>query len=582
MRIECLDHSGARPTTFLIEFKGNTILYNCPLEVKSLSKLTGIDDASPPPQQQQQSLSSGGGFNHLDTLLSRIVNNTKSIQDGSLLDLCDDGCVFRTVNFSLVDLNQIDVVLVANSEMMLGLPFLTEYLGYKGKIIATEPTIEFARQRMEELVAYHGRQGSFISPGSAIHFSQVGSMNRQCVDEQWRSLYTLRDIKLCMQKIKPVRFNEHLSLYETTTLVPYSSGYSLGSANWCLEATDRKVVLMSTSSIVSNRHPALFDMSIMEKADVVLVSDVRTGDQNDTDHIRKRILGHVAMTLQSQKNVLFPISMIGNIFDLIGDLARHLKALNMPVSFYVVSPVARTSLEYANILGEWMTAGHQDTVNTAQKPLEHGQLQQEKELFAYDSLQDANDIKEPCVLFTGDHTCLRKGPVVSAVEHWGGDQRNICIITDPETLASQDLPSSRMKMVPLILNTRVSLWEVGSILGTACRITPPPHIIIPDMLGSDRFKERWEMEHPGATQLHTINPGESVSIEFTNKMEMIVISEELAARLAPQAAHKDGVFYAIAPVTGSLAMYNNNYELQPITDLCDEYLLNPNHHPAAS
>ena len=76
-----------------------------------------------------------------------------------------------------------------------------------------------------------------------------------------------------------------------------------------------------------------------------------------------------------------------------------------------------------------MTAGHQDIVNMASKPLEHGQLQEEKELFAYDSLQDANDIKEPSVLFTGDYSCLKKGPVVSALEHWGKDQRNVCIIT---------------------------------------------------------------------------------------------------------------------------------------------------------
>ncbi|KAG2226310.1 hypothetical protein INT45_005982 [Circinella minor] len=545
MKIECLDRPGARPTTFLVEFKGNTILFNCPLEIKALSKLADIDDVSPstPPSMGNM------GFNQLDTILSRIIHNTKDIQgnDTTLLDRCDDGCVFRTVDFSLVDLNQIDVVLVANSELMLGLPFLTEYLGYKGKIFATEPTIEFARQRMEELVAYHGRQGSFISPESALHFSQVGNMNRR-VDEQWRSLYTLRDIRLCMQKIKPVRFNEHLSLYETMTLVPYSSGYSLGSANWSLEATDRKIVLMSTSSIVANRHPALFDMTIMEKADVVLVSDVRSGEQNDTESIRKKILSHTA---------------------------RHLKSLHMSIPFYVVSPVARRSLEYANILGEWMTAGHQDIVNMATKPLEHGQLQEEKELFAYDSLQDAIDIKEPSILLTGDYTCLKKGSVISALEHWGKDQRNLCIITDPETLLSQDIPHSRMKIISLILNTRVSLWDVGSILATACRDTPPPHIIIPDMLGSDRFKEKWEMEHPEATQLHTMNPGESISIAFKNKMEMIVISEELAARLVPEAAQINGVVYAIAPITGALAMYNNNYELQPITEPYDEYLLKP-------
>ena len=143
MKIECLDRPGARPTTFLIEFKGNTILFNCPLEIKTLSKLADIDDLSPSTPSSNGNM----GFNQLDTILSRIIHNTKDIQgnDTTLLDRCDDGCVFRTVDFSLVDLNQIDVVLVANSELMLGLPFLTEYLGYKGKIIATEPTIEFAR-----------------------------------------------------------------------------------------------------------------------------------------------------------------------------------------------------------------------------------------------------------------------------------------------------------------------------------------------------------------------------------------------------------------------------------------------------
>lgn len=53
--------------------------------------------------------------------------------------------VFRTANLDLVDINNIDVVIIANSDMMLGLPFLTEYLGYKGRIYATAPSIEFAR-----------------------------------------------------------------------------------------------------------------------------------------------------------------------------------------------------------------------------------------------------------------------------------------------------------------------------------------------------------------------------------------------------------------------------------------------------
>lgn len=73
------------------------------------------------------------------------ATDTQSSSRTSAIQNCDDLTVFKIPDFSLIDIHTIDLVLIANSECMLGLPYLTEYLGYKGKIIATETTIEFAK-----------------------------------------------------------------------------------------------------------------------------------------------------------------------------------------------------------------------------------------------------------------------------------------------------------------------------------------------------------------------------------------------------------------------------------------------------
>lgn len=68
-----------------------------------------------------------------------------------------------------------------------------------------------------------------------------------------------------------------------------SSGYSLGSVNWVLESSFQKLLLMSHSSDVPDRHPASLDTSIMEDADVVLVSGLRTDHLNESAEMYRRM-----------------------------------------------------------------------------------------------------------------------------------------------------------------------------------------------------------------------------------------------------------------------------------------------------
>lgn len=76
-----------------------------------------------------------------------------------------------------------------------------------------------------------------------------------------------------------------------------SSGYSLGSVNWVLESSFQKLLLMSHSSDIPDRHPARFDTSALEGADVVLVSGLRTINVADPvdvyRHMRDKALAQV-------------------------------------------------------------------------------------------------------------------------------------------------------------------------------------------------------------------------------------------------------------------------------------------------
>lgn len=116
-------------------------MVNCPLEMLTIPQSQRADDdsnTSPPTQDLASILSSFSeqGKRSLDTQYSSLSSSLKN---------CDHLTVFRVADFGLIDIQSIDLILISNYDLMLGLPYLTEYMGYKGRIVATEPTVEYAK-----------------------------------------------------------------------------------------------------------------------------------------------------------------------------------------------------------------------------------------------------------------------------------------------------------------------------------------------------------------------------------------------------------------------------------------------------
>lgn len=52
---------------------------------------------------------------------------------------------FMPPQHHLVDFSEIDLILISNYSCMLALPYVTQTPGFKGKVYATEPTLQIGR-----------------------------------------------------------------------------------------------------------------------------------------------------------------------------------------------------------------------------------------------------------------------------------------------------------------------------------------------------------------------------------------------------------------------------------------------------
>ncbi|CAB4391388.1 unnamed protein product [Rhizophagus irregularis] len=112
----------------------------------------------------------------------------------------------------------------------------------RNKDYATEPTVLFGRQIMKEL----------------LHFFDWNVA---------RSLYSIADIQSCIDKVRP-------NLYELEVTAAYGSGY----CNWMIDCGGENWCKCQSSSTVQIYILSPFDETVLNNADVIILSDLRDKD----------------------------------------------------------------------------------------------------------------------------------------------------------------------------------------------------------------------------------------------------------------------------------------------------------------
>ena len=307
---------------------------------------------------------------------------------------------------------------------MLALPYLTKLKEFRANIYVTEPIMHLGRILMEELCHFvksnqmkeepdklnNDAKNSFnenkenISADSpppvkqkkpnesdetagisSFSWKQYSAQLAQAFNivephlkpSNWKLLYTKEDIDVCLSKMKLVDYDERISVFGSLVVYPKSSGYSLGSCNWTIEADCDSMLYLSRSSLL-NTHSKVFNQQFLKSqplVDCLLLSGLNQAASHEPEAMVLDFCKACIVTIKNQGSVLIPTSPTGKIYDLIEILHRYLCDANMSnVPVYFISSFANQSLAYSNIFAEWLCDSKQSLAYAAEYPFQHGDL----------------------------------------------------------------------------------------------------------------------------------------------------------------------------------------------------------------
>ncbi|KAJ6255437.1 integrator complex subunit 9 [Anaeramoeba flamelloides] len=219
--------------------------------------------------------------------------------------------------FSDVDLKYVDLILITNTKGMYALPFITERTKFEGKILVTDAVAQIGKMGMRELLSISGEGSKYSStsstnkPTSNLSDLSKGGLNskhnkqkkfsmsnsQKCwrnneeeIDEygfrdyvrytEWKQMYTKEELDSCLNKIETVKYGEHNQILNTLTVSALSSGYELGSCNWIIETSFRKIVVVGPSTINFKQNPNFSLESQMKKKVIDLEKTLAKSKKN--------------------------------------------------------------------------------------------------------------------------------------------------------------------------------------------------------------------------------------------------------------------------------------------------------------
>ncbi|XP_052737436.1 integrator complex subunit 9 [Bicyclus anynana] len=425
MKLYCLSGDAAKPC-FVLSFKELLIMLDCGLSAHSLLSFLPLP---PVPSTRLAALPAYSPPHVSDPLL-----------DGELKECCGRVFVDSVPEFcppldKVVDFSQLDVILISNYTCMLALPFVTEDTGFKGRVYATEPTLQIGRFYLQELAEW-------LAPGAGgaraarrwkelLHVLPPPLAHAR--PRAWRRLFSRAALERSLARVRVVGYDERVDVFGALHATPVSSGYCLGSANWVLRSAHEKVAYVSGSSTLTT-HPRPINQAALRGADLLLLCALTQTPAHNPDHMLGDLCVHAGVTLRAGGAVLCPVYPSGVLYDLLECLSAHLEGAGLAhVPLYVLSPAADASLAYSNILAEWVSAGKQARVYLPEEPFPHAALARGGRLRHARALADdaLADFRQPCVVFAG-HPSLRCGAAVHLLELWGASAAHAVIFTEPD------------------------------------------------------------------------------------------------------------------------------------------------------
>ncbi|KAK7111966.1 hypothetical protein V1264_011503 [Littorina saxatilis] len=480
----------------------------------------------------------------------------------------DGAFEFSVPEFGLVDMSQIDAIIVSNFTTIMALPYLTQFTNFRGKIFATEPTLQIGRMYMEEMLKYVERnpklKGASFWKEDEFASLLPSSLKEAKEPRGWRKLYTKHDIDACLSKVQTVGYNEKLDVFGALQISAVSSGCAIGSCNWIIQSTFEKICYLSGTSTLTT-HPKSMEQAPLKNSDVLILTCLTQTPLAQPDPMIGEFCQNSVLTLKHGGSVLVPCYPSGVTYDLFECLSMHLESCGLSnVPLYFVSPVADSSLAYSNIYAEWLSKAKMSKVYLPECPFPHAELVNSGRLKHFKDINElGSDFRMPCVLFTG-HPSLRMGDVVHFMENWSQNPANAIIFTEPdfpylEALAPYQPVMMRVYYCPI--DTSLNFLQANILI----RDLKPLHLVVAEqyITPPPLAPQRTDLVIEWEPSPLTYKKYEVLNLPVKRQWETVHLDPELAAGLEPVEVRPGA---AICMLTASLAARDNKFILKRLPE----------------
>ncbi|GMT12499.1 hypothetical protein PFISCL1PPCAC_3796, partial [Pristionchus fissidentatus] len=544
MQLTSMAWTPSRPC-MVMRFPSTTIMLDCAVDMASLSHFVPFMYSTSERLKRCESYSSN-------------LSYVKQICDKYYVEAMPE---MHPVPLCTISMDQVDAILISNWHALVALPFYTEGTGFCGRVYASEPTLQYGTLMMEELMEYFERVTHNPSNGAWKDPQVYGDFLNPPMrsPREWRSMYSEETMKAALDRVRVVAFTEPLTIDGPIKATSYCSGFAIGSCNWVVSNDTDKFGYLSVSSSRS-LHTRAVDWKPFKALDTLIVSSLSPLIENKPEKNAYELVNAVKETVKQLGSVILPINPCGIMFDLLDLLAKSLDAA-MDIPIYVISPVAKKALAFANVYPEWLSDGHQERVYEPMEPFRHIQMMESRKVKVYDSIYGdfSRELRTPCVVIAG-HPSLRLGDVPHLIEMWGDDPKNAVIISDADYPPSDVYgPFEELKIRCLYypVDCRIDFWQLNTNVLPELK---PTVLITPDAYTrSQAGVANTSVDYNPTTP---IRHEETVTIPSKSRKRKIKIHPEVAAQLRPRGfnAHPDR---GICSLKGVLDCYDNHLVLVP-------------------
>ncbi|KAG1711770.1 hypothetical protein DVH05_009013 [Phytophthora capsici] len=506
-----------------------------------------------------------GGFEMLLDCGIKIQSLQKSPKQSS-------GYVYRLhlPGLSSVDVGALDVVLLSNHHTLLALPLLTEVLGFKGKIYATQLTLDFGRLFLEELASLTGNDNDAIFTFEAVADGLETEM----------PMFSLKEIEKCYKRVHCVEYSEVVPLAYGVQVTALSSGYSLGASIWLVEGPNDRLAYVAAASGDYNRHPKELDLLPLVDCETLLLTDLKPDrdPHSNTERMVERVVSGVTRVLERGGVCIVPTSPCGVVFDLVEAVYAACIHNKQNVPMYFMSDYASRVMELTQLGAEWLCEKKIEKLYAGEDAFLHESLRKSNLFHAVADVSAATaaTFQNGSILFVG-HPSLKFGIAPDLIRMLGNESRNAVFLIDPSVDATEAFAPFRDLQIEKIacpIDPRLSCGDANQFIARCCPhnlIVPYEYTIAPPATAtegadmSSHFSRVLPLHELTAAKTKTelltfpMKPFEPIVVEKSSKY----LDGRLDPKLAAQATITEVNGKAAACVSGVLNVKRKTFVLEP-------------------